>query len=114
MSPTLTMPTQFEYRNDVQVHPGGIERRVYGAKRRIERQQHDLVVAATDSVSVRVEAQHVDWRYDLRRGQLRIYGSLLRFIDLLHRRGFSKETALMIPSWLADYIHDVWETERAA
>lgn len=90
---------------------------MYGAKERIERRQHDLVVAATDSVSVRVESQHVDWRYDLRRGQLRIYGSLLRFIDLLHRRGFSKETALMIPSWLAEYIHDVWDdqpAERAA
>lgn len=109
MSTTLTMPTQIEYR----IERGGVARRVYGAKRKLERAQHTLVIAATDAVSTTVPPEHHDWAYDLRRGRMRIYGGLLRFIDLLHRRGFQKETALMIPSWIAAYIEDVWSDRPA-
>lgn len=103
------MPERSEYR----IIEGGAPRAYKGAvaKQNIEREQHGLVVVATDEVSTKVPAEHRDWAYDLRRGRMRIYGSLLRFIDLLHRRGFSKETALMIPGWLTYYIEETWSDE---
>lgn len=108
------MAEQPAYRNRLSLERGGLPRPVYGARSRAHREQHGLVVAATEDVSTLVEPALRHWAYDLRRGRLTIYGGLLRFIDLLHRRGFSKETALKIPAWITAYIEDTWSDEPAA
>lgn len=111
MQPTLTMPTHTEYR----IERGGVPRPIYGVKKRIDRETHDLVIEATEKVSSIIEPELRHWAYDLRRGKLRIYGGLLRFIDLLHRRGRTEDEAMKIVSWIAAYIHETWaESKRAA
>lgn len=100
----------------------GTPRHVYGARKRILRESHALVVQATEGQTAKGQPLSM-WATDLRRERRNIYGSLLRFIDLLHRRGFPLETALLIPRWIEAYCRDVWgdrpsaaavETERKA
>lgn len=79
------------------------------ARVQVDRELHTLVVRATDGVRAHVPAAHQDWAFDLRRGRLRIYGGLLRFIDLLHARGFSKAVALEIVAALVWYIDQTWK-----
>jgi hypothetical protein len=45
-----------------------------------------------------------DWRYDLRRGRLQIYGGLLRYIDAALAQGRSPEELQQIPRWISAYI----------
>lgn len=53
--------------------------------------------------------------YDLRRGRRRVYGSLLRFIDLAAAAGVSKDVVKLIPGILDSYIDDVFtDSPRAA
>ena len=47
-----------------------------------------------------------DWRYDLRRGRLQIYGGLLRYIDAAIRQGKSRDDLQRIPRWIASYIDE--------
>lgn len=74
----------------------------------ITREMHGLALVVADGVSQNVPAEHRNWAYDLRRGRMNVYGSLLRCIDLLHARGFSKEVAMRIPKWITAYIEDLW------
>lgn len=86
-----------------------VERR-RDARKAIDRNSHALVVHATRAgVQVaEVPDAHADWWYDLRRGSLRIYGGLLRFIDVSYlKRGVSKATLKLIPGWLSAYIDDL-------
>jgi hypothetical protein len=54
-----------------------------------------------------------DWRYDLRRGRLYIYGGLLRYIDAKLRAGTSAEELQAIPDWITAYIHESAPTNTA-
>jgi hypothetical protein len=47
-----------------------------------------------------------DWRSDLRRGRLYIYGGLLRYIDAALRQGKSREDLQRIPRWISAYIDE--------
>lgn len=90
----------------------GHTRRVYGARRvkqDIQRDAHTLVVQHIVDVPSTIAPSHHDWAYDLRRGRLSIYGGLLRFLELLHRKGVALETALLIPAWIESFIRDVWQ-----
>lgn len=87
----------------------GAPRRVYGARRRVQREAHTLVVANTEGETGQ-GAPHAMWIKDLRRGRRSIYGSLLLFIDVLRRKGVALETALMIPAWIESYIREVWDS----
>ena len=98
------MTTKTTYRID----RGGVERRIYGAKQAAKREAHTLVAQTLTDVPSTVAPQYHDWAYDLRRGRMTIYGSLLRFIDTLRARGIAKETALLIPRWIAAYIEDIY------
>lgn len=107
------MPTQTKYRKKLQVERGGVQRPVYGVRARLEREQHDVMVAVTDGVSSIVDHELRDWAYDLRRGRRRVCGGLFRFLDLMHWRGFSKETALEIHAGIGDYIDALWDSKPA-
>lgn len=85
----------------------GISRPVYGARDRIKREAHALVIQTTDGETAKAK-QDALWVTDLRRGRLNIYGSLLRFIDGLARRGVPMDVALLIPQMLEAYIRDVF------
>lgn len=76
------------------------------SRRAIERQTHDLVLDVTTSG---VGEMFADWFYDLRRRQLRIYGGLLRFIDLSIARGVHVDVLMKIPGWIAAYIRDGYD-----
>lgn len=102
MDETLTMPDQRQYQIT-----NGAPRRVYGAKRTIERASHDLVIATSHGETAKDRA-HALWFTDLRRGRLNVYGGLLRFIDHLRKRNVPLETALLIPAWLESYIRECW------
>ena len=47
-----------------------------------------------------------DWRYDLRRGRLNIYGALLRYIDAALLSGKTREELQAIPQWISSYIDE--------
>jgi hypothetical protein len=51
-----------------------------------------------------------DWRYDLRRGRLQIYGGLLRYIDAALAQGQSPDDLQQIPQWIAAYITESADT----
>lgn len=102
------MPTQTKYPNQLKVERGGVARRVFGVRKRIEREQHDVMVTATDGVSDIIDHELRDWAYDLRKGRRRVCGGLFRFLDLMHWRGFSKETALEIVAGIRDYVDALW------
>lgn len=97
------MPDRAAY----QIRNGGAPRRVYGARDRIQRESHALVVHTTEGATAKHQEGSA-WFTDLRRGRLNIYGGLLRFIEHLARRGVPMETALLIPQWLESYIRDVY------
>lgn len=98
-----------------QIHRGGQARTVKGvvAKRRIQREQHGLVLVAQGNRSVREVAETVAkanyWWTDLRRGQNTIYGSLLRFIDASIALGVPLHVMLAIPGMLNVYIREQYE-----
>lgn len=77
----------------------------------IERETHGIVLAATDDG---VPKMFADWWFDLRRKRLRVYGALLRFIDLCAlrdengRRRAPKWIVKMIPQWIDAYIDDAY------
>lgn len=77
------------------------------AKKAMARRTHDLVMHVTGGSVPR--DQFYDWWADLRRGQLRIYGSLLRFIDLSVMKGVAREILQMIPQWLSHYIDEAYD-----
>lgn len=75
----------------------------------IERETHNLVLHVTgDGVNGGILP---DWFYDLRRKQLRIYGGLLRFIDVSVMRKVPKAVLLMIPAWIKAYIEEQYEND---
>jgi hypothetical protein len=73
-------------------------------RRALDRQLHGAVIEATKEGVA--GGPFADWWYDLRRQQLRIYGGLLRFIDLSILRRVPKWVLLMIPDALRAYIED--------
>lgn len=94
----------------------GRPRRVLGveARAKIDRELHGLVVSS-GSVAGHVPEHMADWFYDLRRKQLKVYGGLLRFIDVSAQIGTPREIVERIPSILASYIADAYDdTGRAA
>jgi hypothetical protein len=92
----------------------GTSRRVFGAKHQATRDAHTLVVQTIANVATTVPEPHQYWAADLRRGRLSIYGGLLRFLELLHRQGVTKEVALMIPKWITAFIEEEWGTPATA
>lgn len=82
-------------------------RRVFGARDRIKRQAHGLVVQQSEGETAKDKDGSL-WFTDLRRGRLNIYGGLLRFIEHLHRRNVPLETVLLIPQWLEAFIRELW------
>lgn len=107
------MPTQTKYPNKLKVQRGGVARPVFGVRKRVEREHHDIVIAATDGVSDIIDHELRDWAYDLRKGRRRVCGGLFRFLDLMHWRGFAKETALEIHAGIGEYIHALWDSRPA-
>jgi hypothetical protein len=103
------MPKQTKYT----IERGGVARPVYGVRRRVEREQHDVMIAATDGVSDIIDHELRHWAYDLRKGRRRVCGGLFRFLDLMHWRGFAKETALEIHAGIGDYIDALWSSDPA-
>lgn len=81
---------------------GDVPRRIRGieARKRVQQALHGIVVQQP------VPVQHADWWYDLRRGQLRVYGALLRFIDLLVMSGASRAVVMQIPELIRWYCSD--------
>lgn len=104
MAETLTMNPDTKYR----IENGGVARRVYGARQKALREGHTLAVQTLTDVPATIPQGAQHWAYEVRRGRMTIYGGVLRFIDLLHKRGVSIETALMIPRWIEAYIREVW------
>lgn len=105
------MPNQAAYQT-MKVSTGQ-PRRVYGARDRIKREAHALVIQTTEGDTAKDKPDAL-WATDLRRGRLNIYGSLLRFIDTLHRKGVSKEMAMQIPRWIAAYVDELWSDTPSA
>lgn len=89
--------------------PGPAWLRRHEARRRVDRETHALVV---ETPTEAVPAQFADWWYDLRRGQLRIYGGLLRFLDIRRDAGTPKAVLLLIPRILEAYIEDLYDDGR--
>jgi hypothetical protein len=81
------------------------------ARKKIDRELHGVVLAATAHTG-KVPEQHATWFYDLRRGQLKVYGALLRFIDISIAMGTPKEVLMTIPRWIASYIDDVYDDQH--
>ena len=93
-----------------QIERGGQARRVRGAeaRKKIDRELRGVVIASTAHLQ-RVPQEQADFFYDLRRGQRRVYGSLLTYVDTCAANGTSKEVLLLIPQWIAAYINDLYE-----
>jgi len=81
---------------------GDVPRRIRGieARRKIDRELHGIVVQQP------VPQHFADWYYDLRKGKLRVYGALLRFIDVSIMQGASRTALMKIPQILMWYIGD--------
>jgi hypothetical protein len=75
-------------------------------ERALERDTHGLVLHVTDDGVM--GQMFADWWYDLRRGQLRIYGGLLRFLDLASKKA-PRRVLQMIPGWIRAYIDDLYD-----
>lgn len=82
------------------------------AEAKFQRNAHAMVVQEHGRWGG-MPARHVDWHYDLRRGQNRIYGSLLRWIDTVLEKcetladlESARQRLLHIPSWITEYIGD--------
>jgi hypothetical protein len=93
----------------------GQARAVHGreAKRKIDRELHGVVLASTAHTE-KVPESHASWFYDLRRGQLKVYGALLRFIDISIANGTPRDVLKMIPRFLDAYIDEVYEDSQRA
>jgi hypothetical protein len=76
-----------------------------------ERKSHDIVVRATDGGVGELMA---DWFFDLRRGRLRLYGGLLRFIDVSILRNVPRSVLHLIPDFIREYIDTEYEDHEAA
>jgi hypothetical protein len=89
-------------RSEYRIVRGDLPRRIRGieARKRVQQALHGIVVTAP------TPQQHADWWYDLRRGQLRVYGALLRFIDLLVMSGASRKVVMQVPQWITWYAMD--------
>lgn len=82
------------------------------SRRLIERYGHDLVLLFTASG---VPELFADWWFDLRRGQLRVWGGLLRFIDLSIASGRVPKAVLkMLPGFLDEYIEQGYDDHQPA
>lgn len=77
------------------------------ARKTIERHAHGVALTL-----VRGSCPE-DWRYDLRRQRLYIYGGLLRYIDAKLSQGESAEELQKIPRWISAYINEVSESPAA-
>jgi hypothetical protein len=91
----------------------GVPRFVRGqlARQNIDRELHGIVVAS-GPVAKHVPEHMADWFYDLRRKQLKVYGGLLRFIDISAEIGTPKELIKTIPPMLDSYIDDVYDDQQ--
>lgn len=69
----------------------------------INREGHNLVLLATRDG---IPDDRFDWWADLRRGRLRIWGGLLRFVDSLIQKGHTERVVQIIPDLLREYIAD--------
>lgn len=72
------------------------------ARRKMEQHSQGAAVA----LDVQRAPGLADWMYDLRRGQLCIYGGLLRYIDTAIAQGKTKGEVKQITSWLDWYIDE--------
>lgn len=97
-------------RSIYRIESGGQTRAVKGreARAKIDRELHGLVLS-TGKVAKRVPEHAADWFYDLRRKQLRVYGGLLRFIDVSAETGIPRDIVKQIPAILDAYIDDIYE-----
>lgn len=82
----------------------------------MNREGHNLVLLATNDG---IPVDRFDWWADLRRGRLRIWGGLLRFVDSLIAKGHAESVVQIIPDLLREYIADQFRgpqppTARAA
>lgn len=92
-----------EYRIALHREPSRAVRR-RDAHALMQREGHMLVLRSTEEGYARDQFFH--WLGDLRRGQLRIWGGMLRFIDVSIARGKPKWLLKMIPQLLDWYIDD--------
>lgn len=81
-----------------------------GKRRSVERAMHQLTLIAAQSVATEIPEAHRDWWYDLRRKNQSVCAAAFRFIDFLHRLGFPRETAMLIPAWIAAYVVERYGT----
>lgn len=87
-------------------------RKVWGseARKRIDRELHGAVVRTEAREVARVvgdarfAAGAAEWWSDLRRGRLRLYGGLLRYIDVKVALNTPREELRAIPRWIDAYI----------
>lgn len=96
-----------------QIVRGGQARR-YAGRKQLARLAHDAVIETQGSKTVKDMAGAIAWWTDLRRGQLSIYGSLLRYIDVAVRTGADREKLKAIPRWIDRYIDDQYEPTNTA
>lgn len=72
----------------------------------IDRETHTQVVALDPA---RVAPEQYDFLMDLRRGRRRVYGGLLRYLDVAREAGAPKEALLLIPQWIESYVNDLFD-----
>jgi hypothetical protein len=94
--------------NEVPSRSVALTRKDSAARKAIERRTKDLVLYTTQGG---IPDHYFDWWADLRRGRLRIYGGLLRFIDLSVLRGVPKAILKLIPDWLSEYVDQQFEAK---
>jgi hypothetical protein len=83
----------------------------YEARRLANRHMHDLVLITNERG---VPDFLADWFGDLRRGRLRVWGGLLRFIDVSIARGVPRAIINMIPEILREYLNDQYDAAEQA
>lgn len=77
------------------------------ARKVMRRESNTLALAATKDGFAHSDYFH--WLGDLRRGQLRIWGGMLRFIDVSVLRRVPKSVLKLMPKLLDAYIEDAYE-----
>lgn len=83
------------------------------AKRKIDRELHGVAtMVRVRGEGGRVPQQFAWWFYDLRAKRNKVYGGLLRFIDIAVMAGTSREILLKIPEWLTAYINDAFDWQE--
>lgn len=90
------------------------------AEAKVDRNCHALVVQSHGRWGG-MPAKYFDWHADLRRHKLRLYGSLLRWVDVSLERSTTLamlakelEGLLHIPSWFREYILERADDVRRA